>query len=144
MGIAIVGALAAIGGSASLSYRQSRQLAIETMEEKTGLWADAIGRLVNGARSKLQILDQATQGAVSAQTAALLRRLVLDSTIFREAWLVKDGQLACSDIGVLEAPSSLDSALCLLGPVGEVRLLSRPSQGDRADAIIINYNPGKN
>ena len=143
IGIAILGALTAIGGSASLSYRQARRAAIESMEEKTGLWADAISRLVNGARSKLQLLDQATQGAVSAQTAAALRRLVLESSIFREAWIAKDGQFACSDIGVLEAPTPLDPALCQLGPVGEIRLLPRPSHGDRADAIIINYNPGK-
>ena len=143
MGVAILGALAAIGGSVSLSYRQTRRAAIESMEEKTGLWADAISRLVNGARSKLQLLDQATQGEVTAQTAAALRRLVLESTVFREAWLVKDGQLVCSDVGVLEDPSPLDSAQCQLGPVGEIRLLSRTSHGDRADAIIINYNPGK-
>lgn len=143
MGVAILGALAAIGGSASLSYRQTRLSASESMAEKTGLWADAIGRLVNGARSKLQLLDQTTRGEVSNQTAAALRRLVLESTIFREAWMVKDGQLVCSDIGVLEVPSFMDPDLCQLGPVGEVRLLPRPSHGDRADAIIINYNPGK-
>ncbi|MEI6492473.1 MAG: EAL domain-containing protein [Verrucomicrobiota bacterium] len=143
MGVAILGALASIGGSASLSYRQTRRAAIESMEEKTGLWADAISRLVNGARSKLQGIDQATQGAVSPQTAASLRRLVLESTIFREAWMVKDGQLACSDIGILEFPASMDPTLCQLGSTGEVRLLARPSQGDRADSIIINYNPGK-
>ncbi|MCK9588819.1 MAG: hypothetical protein M0Q93_05570, partial [Terrimicrobiaceae bacterium] len=99
MGVAILGALAAIGGSASLSYRQTRLSASESMAEKTGLWADAIGRLVNGARSKLQLLDQTTRGEVSNQTAAALRRLVLESTIFREVWMVKDGQLVCSDIG---------------------------------------------
>ena len=95
MGIAILGALAAIGGSASLSYRQTRLSAIGAMEEKTGLWADAISRIVNGARSKLQLLDQTTQEAPLSQTAAALRRLVLESTIFREAWMVKDGQLVC-------------------------------------------------
>ena len=95
MGVAVLGALAAIGGSASLSYRQTRLSAIESMEEKTGMWADAIGSLVNGARSKLQLLDQTTQGSSSTQTAAALRRLVLESTIFREAWMVKDGQLVC-------------------------------------------------
>ena len=144
MGIAIVGALAAIGGSASLSYRQTRRAVIESMEEKTGLWADAISRLVNGARSKLQLLDQTTRGAVSAQTSAALRRLVLESTIFREAWMVNDGQLVCSDIGVLEVPSPMDPDQCQLGPVGDVRLLPRPSNGDRASAIILNYNTGKN
>ncbi|MFA7343759.1 MAG: EAL domain-containing protein [Terrimicrobiaceae bacterium] len=143
MAIAVLGALAAIGGSASLSYRQTRWGAIEAMEQKTGLWADAIGRLVNGARSKLQILDLATRGEVSAQTASVLRRLVLDSTTFREAWMVKDGQLVCSDIGLPEAPYPMDPDLCQLGPAGEVRLLPRPSRGDRADAMIINYNPGK-
>ncbi|MCX6968673.1 MAG: EAL domain-containing protein [Verrucomicrobia bacterium] len=144
MGVAILGALAAIGGSASLSYRQTRMTAVDSMAEKTGLWADAIGRLVNGARSKLQLLDQANQGAVSTQTAAALRRLVLESTIFREAWMVKDGQLVCTDVGLIEPPSPMDPALCQLGPVGEVRLLPRPSHGDRADAMIINYNSGKN
>lgn len=143
MGVAILGALAAAGGSASLSYRQTRLAAIESMEEKTGIWADAISRLVNGARSKLQLLDQATHGESSPQTATALRRLVLDSTIFREAWMVKDGQLVCSDIGVLDMPIAMDEDLCQLGPPAEVRLLHRPSHGDRADAILINYNSGK-
>lgn len=143
MGVAILGALTAIGGSASLSYRQARWAAIESMKEKTALWADAISRLVNGARSKLQILDQSTQGEVSSQTAALLRRLVLESTMFREAWMVKDGRLACSDIGVLESPPSMDPSLCQLGPIGEVRVLRQVSHGDRAASIIINYNTGK-
>ena len=144
MGIAILGALAAIGGSASLSYRQTRLSAIGAMEEKTGLWADAISRIVNGARSKLQLLDQTTQEAPLSQTAAALRRLVLESTIFREAWMVKDGQLVCSDIGVLAVPSPMDPALRQLGPAGEVRLLPRPGHDDSADAIVINYNPGRN
>ena len=144
MGVAILGALAAIGGSAALSYRQTRLAAIGAMEEKTGLWAEAISRIVNGAHSKLQLLDQTTQEASPPQTAAALRRLVLESTIFREAWLVKDGQLVCSDIGALAAPSPMDPALCQLGPAGEIRLLPRPGHEDSADAIVINYNPGKN
>ncbi|MFZ4774939.1 MAG: EAL domain-containing protein [Terrimicrobiaceae bacterium] len=141
--LAIAGALAAIVGSASLSYRQARIAAIDSMEEKTGLWADAISRVINGARSKMQLLDQATQGEVSAQTAALMRRAVLESTVFREAWLVKDGRLACTDLGVLPEPYPMSPQLDELGPVGDIKLLPRPGQGDLADAIVINYNPGK-
>lgn len=141
--LAIAGALAAIIGSASLSYRQARIAAIESMEEKTGLWADAINRIISGARSKMQLLDQATQGAVSSQTAALMRRAVLESTVFREAWLVKDGRLACTDLGVLPEPYPMSPHLDGLGPVGDIKLLPRPGQGDLADAIVINYNPGK-
>lgn len=141
--VAFLGALAAVGGSASFSYRQTRRAAIESMEEKTGLWADAITRLVNGARTKLRLLDEATQGEVSAQTAACLRRLVLESTIFREAWMVHDGLLVCSDVGVLENPGQVEEGLDQLGPVGEVKLMPRDGQNDRTDAIVINYNPGK-
>lgn len=143
MGVAMLGALAAIGGSASLSFRQARLAAIESMQEKTGIWAQAISRLVDGARAKLQLLDQATQGEINQQTANLLRRLVVESTIFREAWMVKDGRMVCSDVGVLAEPVPMASDLCQLGSVAEVRLLPRPSQGDQSDAILINYNTGK-
>lgn len=144
LGVAILGAIAAIGGSASLSYRQTRLTAIESMEENTGMWVEAIITLVNGARSKLQILDQATQGEVSPQTVALLRRLVLESTTFREVWLVSNGRMVCSDIGILDPPVQVDASLGQLGAVGDIKLLPRPGKEDQADAIFINYNPGKN
>ena len=85
MGVAVLGALAAIGGSASFSYRQTRRAAVESMEQTTGFWVEAIGRIANGAQTKLQALDQATHGEVSAQTAATMRRLVLGSSVIREA-----------------------------------------------------------
>ncbi len=142
--VAILGALAAVGGSAALSYRQTRSEAIDAMEEKTGIWADAITTVLDASRSKLQGLDEATRGEISLRTAAILRRLVLESTIFREAWLVSDGQIVCSDVGLLEEPMPVDPELGQLGEAGEIKLLPRPGTGDRADAIFISYNPGKN
>lgn len=142
--VAIFGALAAVGGSAALSYRQTRSAAIEAMKEKTGIWADAITAVLNAARSKLQGLDEVTHGEISPRTAAILRRLVLESTIFREAWLVRDGRIVCSDVGLPAEPMPVDPELGQIGPVGEIQVLPRPGTGDRADAIFISYNSGKN
>ena len=143
MGVAVLGALAAIGGSASFSYRQTRRAAVESMEQTTGLWVEAIGRIANGAQTKLQALDQATHGEVSAQTAATMRRLVLGSSVIREAWMVKAKKIVCSDIGVAEKPAQIADELCELGPVGKIKLLHRPGDDDQEDAIIVSYNPGK-
>ncbi len=142
--LAAVAMISVIAGSATFSYRQSRLGAIESMEETTAAWADAISRIMSGARSKLSLLDQTTGGEVSPETAALLRRLVLDSTLYREAWLVKDGQIVCTDIGIVENSLPLDAKLRRLSSPGDVNLLSRADQGGKADAIVLNFNPGKN
>lgn len=142
--LAAIGMLGAIAGSATFSYRQSRLNAIESMEETTAVWTDAIARIMSGARLKLGLIDQMTEGAVSPQTAALLRRLILDSTIYREAWLVKDGGLVCTDVGVVDPPVPFDEKLCRLAASGDVKLLSRTEKGGEADAIVLNYNSGKN
>lgn len=142
--LAAIAMICVIAGSATFSHRQSRLNAIESMEETTAAWTDAISRIMSGARSKLGLLDQTTGGEVSPQTASLLRRLVLDSTIYREAWLVKDGQLVCTDVGIVEQPLPLEGNLCRLPPSGDVKLLSRTEKGGKTDAIALNYNPGKN
>lgn len=142
--VAAIGTISVLVGSATFSYRQTRLSAIESMEETTAAWTDAISRIMNGARSKLALLDQMTGGEVSSQTAALLRRLVLDSTIYREAWLVKDGQIVCTDVGIVENSIPLDAKLCRLAAPGDVKLLSRSDQNGKADAIALNFNPGKN
>jgi len=142
--MATAGAVAAIAGSATLSYRQTRLAAVGAMENTTAAWTDAAARLMGGGRAKLEEVDQATQGAVSAQTVAALRRLVLDSTNFREAWLVKDGRVVCTDLGIVEPPLPLGGELCELGAAGDVKLLARKGEGDTADAIILNFHTGKN
>ena len=142
--LAVIAMVGVIVGSATFSYRQARLSAIESMEDTTAAWTDAISRIFSGARSKLTLLDQTTGGEVSKQTAALLRRLVLDSTLYREAWLVKDGKLVCTDIGIVEHPFPVDKKLCRLAPSGDVKIFSRTEQGGKADAITLNYNPGKN
>jgi len=142
--LAAVAMISVIAGSATFSYRQSRLGAIESMEETTAAWADAISRIMSGARSKLSLLDQTTGGEVSPETAALLRRLVLDSTLYREAWLVKDGRIVCTDFGIVEDSLPLDEKLRRLSSPGDVKLLPRADQGGKTDAIVLNFNPGKN
>jgi len=141
---ATVGAVAAISGSAILSYRQTRLTAIGAMENSTAAWTEVIARLMSEARSRLEAVDQATKGVISPKTAAALRRLVLESTNFREAWLVKDGQVVCTDFGIVEPPLPLGRDLLELGEVGDVKLLSRKGEGDQADAIVLNFNAGEN
>ncbi|MEI6277860.1 MAG: EAL domain-containing protein [Verrucomicrobiae bacterium] len=144
LALATVGAVAAITGAATLSYRQTRSAAIASMENTTAAWTDATARLMSGARAKLERVDQVTKGAVSPQTSATLRRLVLDSTNYREAWLVQDGQVVCTDLGIMEPPLPLGPDLCELAAAGDVRLLFRNGVGDLADAIVLNFNTGKN
>lgn len=140
--LAIAGTFAAIFGFATLSYYQARRSAINAMETSTAAWIDAIVRRMSRARSKLEMVDQATQGRVSTQTVAALRQLVLESANYREAWMVKDGQVVCTDLGIVEHPFPGD--FNELGSAREITLLSRKGAVDQVDALIFNYNTGKN
>lgn len=143
LAIAIMGGIIAIVGSLSLSYRQARQGAIESMEAKTSLWAEAAGIFINTARQKLAALDAASNGMPTPETIAALRKLVVNSPMIREAWLVRGSEIVCTDTGVVIPSVPVNPALDILGRTGDIKIIASPQPTDRESSILITYNTGK-
>ncbi|MDX2082129.1 MAG: EAL domain-containing protein [Terrimicrobiaceae bacterium] len=142
--LAAAGALVAVIGSATLSYRQTRAQAVQGLEQKSAVWQDAVAILLSGARAKLRFADEATRGEASHGTVEVLSRLVAESAIYRGALLVREGRLVSSYVTVLDPPIEAPPELLELGPIGDVHLARVPGTVDRAPAIAVNYNTGKN
>lgn len=141
--LAIAGAVVAVLGSATLSYRQTRAGAIQGLEERSAVWLEAVSILLNGARSKLRLADEAMPAGVTPESVEVLARIVSESAIYRAALMVQDGRIVCSYVGLLEPAEPAPEELTRLGTVGDIRLVAIPARPDRAAAVAINYNTGR-
>lgn len=139
---AVCGAIAATAGIVGFSYMQTRAAGIQAMEEMTGLWADATRRMMADLKNQFQSVDHAGGERSLTQMSSALRRLVIDSTILREAWIVEDGRLVCTDVGVAEDPRPPDYGPPSVPAVGDIVLFSGAPGGDGSRAIGTAFNAG--
>jgi len=140
--LSTLGALATMIGSATLSYRQARAEALIALEEKSGTWADVVASLIIKSRHGFEAIDQATHGVSSSETAEALRLLVTVSPLYRSAYLLEDGQIACTASSVVTPPAPANPEFLDLGHVGEIKLVRKSGGELDANEFIINYNAG--
>lgn len=101
---AFTGAILSIGGMVSFSFFQSRSQDVATLDEGTAAWAGELADIFSEARASLSEIAPRLKGHSVQDVQKILRQLVFDKTVFREAGYIVNGRLLCTSYSLLEPP----------------------------------------
>lgn len=102
--VAFTGAVLSIGGMLSFSFFQSRSQDAAALDEGTAAWVGELDGIFSEARTSLAEVAPRLQGRSPGEIQKILRQLVFDKTIFREAGYIVDGRLLCTSYSLLDPP----------------------------------------
>ncbi len=140
--IASFGAVSAIVGFGVLSFRQTRATATRALEEKTEVWADAVGMMVNTMRTRLRQVSETTGGAPAQPTVEALRQLVAESPLCSAVVVIRNGKIVCTNFGIPGVPEPATDAMLELGPPRSLLLAKIDAVDGKPGGIAMNYESG--
>ncbi len=140
--IATIGAVIGLAGVLVISYRNTWDSSLDRISAKANLWSEIIRDTLVDAEERLTEAAKQAQNQTPQKAQAILRQLIFEKPIFREAGMVVQNKLVCTSYQLFDEPVAVDPEHSILSDPGKLHIV-RPTQTLLGgSSLIINYNPG--
>lgn len=137
---ALAAAIAGFVGILTLSYFLNRAECANTLKKCADAWSDTLDSLFSDAQKSLAATVDQASGKSPEQIQQLLRQLVFDHSVFREAGLQVNKHLVCTSFNIYNPPLPvLGAEENIIPPPGKLHITPPVKTLMGGPSMMINY-----